>query len=70
MPDPGGILSHPLGVIEVIHATSTGTLVARRKRVLTIILVEDDWDVQPFKKRLKYTRKSIAFNDDDLEGMT
>ena len=26
-------------------------------------------DEQPFEKKLKYTRKPIAFNDDDLEGI-
>ena len=43
---------------------------ARRKWILTVVLVKDGQDAQPFEKRLKYTHESIAFNDDDLEGMT
>ena len=66
----GNPLPPPLGVIEVIHVASTGTLVAWRKWILIIVPVEDGQDTQPFEKRLKYTYDSIAFNDDDLEGMT
>ena len=40
------------------------------KGVLTIVPVDDFQDKQPSEKRLKYTRETIAFNDDDLEGMT
>ena len=43
---------------------------ARRKEILTVVSVEDGREAQPSAKRLKYTRESIAFNDDDLEGMT
>ena len=60
----------PLGVIEVIHASLRGTLVTQIKGVLTIVPVDDFRDEQPSEKRLKYTRETIAFNDDDLEGMT
>ena len=59
-----------LGVIEVIHVASMGTLVTQRKGVLTVVPMENGQDKQPFEKRLKYTRESITFNDDDLEGMT
>ena len=40
---------------------------ARRKEILTVVPVEDGREAQPSEKRLKYTRESIAFNDDDLE---
>ena len=64
----GNPLSPLLGVIDVIHVASMGTLVARRKGILTVVPVEDGRDAQPSKKRLKYTHESIAFNNDDLEG--
>ncbi|XP_023925788.1 uncharacterized protein LOC112037210 [Quercus suber] len=64
----GNPLPPPLGVIEVIHSTSTGTLVTQRKRVLTIVSVENGRDEQPSEKRLKYTRESITFNGDNLKG--
>ena len=61
-------LPPPLGVIEVIHATSRDTLVTRRKGVLTMVLMESCQDEQPSKKKLKFTREPIAFNDNDLKG--
>jgi len=64
----GNPLPPPLGVIEVIHATSRGTLVTRRNRVLTMVLAESCQE--PLGKRMKYAREPITFNDEDLEGMT
>lgn len=55
-------------MIEVILAVSTGTLVTRRRAILTVVPVESCLDEQPFEKKLKITREPIAFNDDDLEG--
>ena len=66
----GNPLPSPLGVIEVIHAASRGTLVTWRKGVLTMIPMDDCQDEQPSKKRLRYTCEPIAFNDDKLEGTT
>ena len=57
-----------LGVIEVIHATSRGTLVTRKRRALAVVPVEGFQDEQPSKKDLKFTWEPIAFNDDNLEG--
>ena len=57
-----------LGVIEVIHATSRGTLVTRKRRALAVVPVEGCQDEQPSKKDLKFTWEPIAFNDDNLEG--
>ena len=37
--------------------------------MLVVVLVEGSTGEQPSKKKLKYTREPIAFNDDDLEGM-
>ena len=37
--------------------------------MLAVVSVESSAGEQPFEKKLKYTRKPIAFNDDDLEGM-
>nr|XP_023897533.1 uncharacterized protein LOC112009429 [Quercus suber] len=64
----GNPLPPPLGVIKVIHATSRGTLVTWRKGELAVVLVESCQDEQPSKKKLKFTREPIAFNDDDLKG--
>ena len=47
----GNLLPPPLGVIEVIYATSRGTLVTKRRRVL----VESCSDEQPSEKKLKFT---------------
>ena len=41
---------------------------AKGKGVLTVAPVEDCSSEQPFKKKMKFSRKPIAFNDDDLEG--
>ena len=59
-----------LGVIEVIHAASKGTLVTQRKGVLTVVSVKNCWDEQLLVKKVKYGWEPIAFNDEDLEGMT
>lgn len=57
-----------LGVIEVIHVASRGTLVSKRKGVLAVVSAEGCLGEQSFKKRLKHTREPIAFSDDNLEG--
>ena len=56
-------------MIEVIHATPKGAQVSKRREVLAVVSVESSAGEQPSEKKLKYTRKPIAFNDDDLEGM-
>ncbi|XP_075670161.1 uncharacterized protein LOC142639921 [Castanea sativa] len=65
----GNPLPPPLGVIEVIHVASRGTVVSGRRGVLTVVLVEGFPRKQPSEKKLKLTWEPIAFNDDDLEGM-
>ena len=55
-------------MIEVIHATSRGTLVSKRRRVLTMVLAEGCPGEPPSKKKLKLTQEPIAFDDEDLEG--
>ena len=63
----GNPLPPPLRVIEAIHATPRGT--ARTKiGVLTVAPVEDCPNKQPFEKRMKLTRETLAFDDNDLEG--
>ena len=64
----GNPLPPPLGVIKVIHATSRGTRVSKRRGVRTVVPVENCTGKQPSKKKLKFTKELIAFNDDDLEG--
>ena len=64
----GNPLPPPLGVIKVIHATSRGTRVSKRRGVRTVVPVENCTGKQPSKKKLKFTKEPIAFNDDDLEG--
>jgi len=44
-------------------------LSTRRKGLLIVVPVENGRDEQSSEKRLRYTRESIAFNDDDLEGI-
>ena len=64
----GNPLPPPLGVMEVIHAASRGTWVSKKRGMLTVVPVENCMDKQPSKKKLKFTREPITFNDDDLEG--
>ena len=64
----GNFLPPPLGVIEVIHATSRGTTITKRKRVLAVVLAGYCSSEQPFKKKLSFTWEPITFNDNDLEG--
>ena len=66
----GNPLPPPLGVIEVIHAASRGTLVTWRKGLLTVVPIESCQDEQSSEKKMKYTWEPIAFNDDNLEGTT
>ena len=66
----GNLLPPLLGVIEVIHAASRGTLVTRRKGVLIVVLAENCRKEQPSGKRVNYAQEPIAFNDEDLEGTT
>ena len=61
-------LPPPLGVIEVIHAAPKGAWVSMKSRVLAVVLAKSSTGEQLSKKKLKYTWKPIAFNDDDLEG--
>ena len=63
----GNPFPQPLGVIEVIYVASRSTTVTR-KGVLTVMLVENCSNKQPFKKRTKFAREPFAFDDDDLEG--
>ena len=37
--------------------------------MLAVVSAESSVGEQPSKKKLKYTREPIAFNDDDLKGM-
>ena len=62
----GNPLPPPLGVI---HTASRGTLVTQRKGVLIVVPAESCQE-RPLGKRMKYAREPIAFNDEDLEGMT
>ena len=63
-------LPPPLGVIEVIHIASMGTIVSQRKGVLSVVSVENARkDARP-RKKAKCSREPIAFGDDDLEGTT
>ena len=64
----GNLLSPLLGVIKVIHAALRGTVVTRRRGVLTVVLVEECLGEPPSEKKMKIAREPIAFNDDDLEG--
>ena len=42
----------------------------QRKGILVVVLVKSFQDEQPSEKKLKFTWEPIAFDDDDLEGMT
>ena len=65
----GNPLPPPIGVIEVIHAAPEKLIAGRRKGVLTVAPVEGNPDEQSSGKKMKFARKSITFDDDDLEGM-
>ena len=55
-------------MIEVIHVVLEGLITGRRKRVLTVVPVENRLEVQPPEKKMKFTREPVAFNEDNLEG--
>ena len=55
-------------MIKVIHTAPRGIAMTRRKEVLAVVPVEDYLGKQPSKKKMKFTREPIAFNNDDLEG--
>ena len=65
----GNPLPPLVGVIEVIHAAPEKLIAGRRKGVLTVAPVEGNPDEQSSGKKMKFARKSITFDDDDLEGM-
>ena len=64
----GNPLPSPLGVLEVIQAAPRGTTITRRG-VLTVALVENCSGDQPPEKKMKISRRPIAFDEEDLEGM-
>ena len=66
----GNTLPPPLGVIEVIHIASMGTIVSQRKGVLSVVSVENAREDARLGKKAKCSRELIAFGDDDLEGTT
>ena len=55
----GNPLLPPLGVIEVIHAASRGTLVSKRRGVLAIVPAEGFPGEQPSEKKLKFTQEPL-----------
>ena len=66
----GNTLPPPLGVIEVIHIASMGTIVSQRKGVLSVVSIENAREDARLGKKAKCSRELIAFRDDDLEGTT
>ena len=63
----GNPLPPPLGVIEVIHATSRGVTITK-KGVLTVAPKENCSGKQPPEKKIKIGRVPISFDEEDLEG--
>ena len=41
---------------------------SKRRGVLAVVPAKSCTSEQPSKKKLKYTREPITFNDDDMEG--
>ena len=64
----GNPLPPPVGVIEVIHVAPKKLIAGRRKRVLIVVPVEGNPDLQSPGKKIKFAREPISFDDDDLEG--
>ena len=63
----GNPLPPPLGVIEVIHMASKGSIMTRRG-VLSIAPVGDCTVKQPPEKKMRTEWELIAFSDEDLGG--
>ncbi|XP_023886536.1 uncharacterized protein LOC111998674 [Quercus suber] len=63
----GNPLPPLLGVIKVIHATPRGMTVTK-KGVLTVVPVEELPEKRPPEKKVKLARKTLAFDEDNLEG--
>ena len=64
----GNPLPPLVGVIEVIHIALEKLVAGRRKGVLTVAPVEGNPDEQSSGKKMKFARKPISFDNDDLEG--
>ena len=64
------MLPPPLRVIKVIHAASIGTNLSRCKGVLSVVSIEDSKCFTRPRKKLRLSRGSIEFGDEDLEGRT
>ncbi|XP_075654748.1 uncharacterized protein LOC142624902 [Castanea sativa] len=63
-------LPPPLGVIEVIHIASRAIRATTTKGVLTVVSAEGSTSERSSGKKPRYNRQPIAFDDDDLEGIT
>lgn len=57
----------PLGMIEVIHATSIRVSTRRLKGILSITPQQKQEAVNHPRKKLKSSREKIAFDDDNLD---
>ena len=64
----GTTLLPPLGIIEVIHASSINTRASQHKGVLNITPQLGMKASDRPEKRLRLNTEPIAFRDDDLEG--
>ena len=58
----------PLGIIEVIHATSMGVSVSHRRGVLSVVTPPKEDATNQLEKRLRRTSIPIIFGEADLEG--
>ena len=57
----------PLSIIEVIYATSIRVSTRCLKGILSITPQQEQEAIDHPRKKLKSSRKKIAFDDDDLE---
>lgn len=66
----GSTLPLPLGIIEVISATSIGVNVSRWRGILSVATSSRAEVIDEPEKRLRVNRDLITFGKEDLEGMS
>ncbi|XP_075640451.1 uncharacterized protein LOC142612219 [Castanea sativa] len=55
-------------VIEVIHSIPKGAPASRTRRILAVVPAESCAGEHSPRKKLRYTKQPIAFDDNDMEG--
>ena len=64
----GNTLLPPLGIIEVIHATSIRVSISRRRGILSVMTSPETETTDQLEKKPRKNSYSITFDEADLKG--